>query len=262
MRKARNTVAGLPHHVILRGNNRRRLFSYSTDYRRFLWDVGRALERRRCELHALTLMTNHVHMVVTAHVAADLSTFVKAFAQRYAQYRNKRREASGKLFEERFVSVPITNDDQLAITTAYADLNALRAGMVDDPFEHCWSTFAIHAGRPERSKIPQHLWTPSSWYCGLGRTQEERAICYLDWVNGFSERDQKPAAAVASAEVDELGQQPYHKRLERPDRTRASDAYATWSASKSADGAKPPLVSLACGGEPVPTSGRGRGWCR
>src|SRR5581483_10875885 len=123
---SRVIIPGLPHHLILRGNNRRRLFSYPTEYSRFLWDMWRAQRRAPVAVHAIMLMKNHVHLIVTPPDADTLAGWVRGFAQRYAQLRNARRSGSGKLFEERFTRIPIRSERQLAVTMAYLDLNPVR----------------------------------------------------------------------------------------------------------------------------------------
>ena len=218
-RTARVVIPGLPHHVILRGNNRRRLFSYSTDYERFIWYLGRAMRRTGVRLHGLSLMMNHVHPIVTPPDAATLARFVKLTAQRYAQFRNLRRDGSGKLFEERYTCVPILTDEQLAVVTAYVDLNALRAHAVEDPADHRWSTYRLHAGLPD-SGVPESLWTPSAWYLSLGATPEARAACYRDFVASWAARYRAAEAAIpAESKRPAL----HARRLERPDRSRAAD---------------------------------------
>ena len=129
-RSARTVLAGVPHHVVLRGNNRRRLFSYPRDYDRLLSLLGRQLDEGGTSLHAFCLMTNHVHLLVTPEEEAVLGRFIKGFAQRYAQVRNRQTKASGKLFEERFYSKPIASEQHLALATLYIDVNLSRAGML------------------------------------------------------------------------------------------------------------------------------------
>jgi REP element-mobilizing transposase RayT len=64
-RKPRFPVAGLPMHVIQRGNNRQVCFNDSSDRRRYLADLGESLRRYEVALHAWVLMSNHVHLLVT-----------------------------------------------------------------------------------------------------------------------------------------------------------------------------------------------------
>jgi putative transposase len=113
------------------------------------------LDASACTLHQLTLMTNHVHLVVTPPTAPALAVFVQRANQRYAQVRNQALR-EWKLFEERFHSKIIDDDRYLLSVSIYNDVNAYRAGMADAPLAHEWSTGPLHAGR-EGSRIPATL---------------------------------------------------------------------------------------------------------
>lgn len=204
---------------MLRGNNRRRLFSYPSDYRRFLWDLGLALRLGQCLLHALALMKNHVHLILTPIDAAALAKLIQRTAQRYAQQRNALRETTGKLFEQRYLAKPILSERQLAVTTAYVELNPVRAGIVADPQDWPWSTYALHAGAP--SVIAPSLWTPSPWYLSLGHDALERANAYAAWVREYRERGEAPEAVEKIAILEALSSQPYTRRLRRPNGSAA-----------------------------------------
>jgi len=161
-------IPGIPHHIISRGNNRRRLFSYPPDYRRFLDLMHFAFNREHSPMHQTTLMPNHFHLIAIPDDEDSLSKAMKSCQQRYAQARNRRKGASGRLFEERFWCKPLYTMDDVERVTLYNDANAMRAAMVEHPAEHVWSTCAIHYGQPERSLIPLKMWTPSEWYVSLG----------------------------------------------------------------------------------------------
>jgi REP-associated tyrosine transposase len=64
-RRARPAVAGIPWHIIQRGNNHQACFYTSADYQRYLHDPGRPARKYGCQIHAYCLMTNHVHLLVT-----------------------------------------------------------------------------------------------------------------------------------------------------------------------------------------------------
>lgn len=202
MRKPRSLEVqpGLPHHLILRGNNKRRLFSYPPDYRRLLGFIGDALPQFGLLLHALVLMSNHLHALVTPHAVGDLARFVQSIAQRHAQYRNRVRGGTGKLFEQRYIAIPVTTDEYLATLTAYIELNPVRAGRADDPAGYPWSTYGLHAGTDGGAVWPG-LWTPTDWYLSLGATYEERARRYAQWVHEVDPRALPPEHL---AQIDEI----------------------------------------------------------
>jgi len=191
-RHPRLVVPGYPHHVYLRGNNRRRLFSDDGDRLYWLRDLITGLEASQCGLHQLTLMDNHVHMIVTPPDAGALSILMKRTCQRYAQQRNERCAASGKLFEERYRSKLIESDRQWVTTTLYNDSNAYRAGMVTSPLEHAWSTGPLHAGRPKSSRLSPWLWTPAGWYQRLAKSSNARAEAYEELMNSYAPFDERP----------------------------------------------------------------------
>ena len=219
-RHHRIVEAGLPHHVIIRGNNRRRLFSYANCYLRFLRYVGDALVRHPCSMNALVLMANHVHMIVTPAESEALGAFVKSFSQRYAVMRNRERRSSGKLFEERFKSSIIRDDMHLATVTAYIEMNPVRAGICANPDEFAWSTYRLHADGQLTSKIPADLWTPSPWYDSLGDTDLERRRGYCTWMSAYRQRLDPPRE---SEPLREPVAQEYALQVEGPDRSVARE---------------------------------------
>ncbi|HVV86321.1 MAG TPA: transposase [Kofleriaceae bacterium] len=225
-RNARVVVPEVPHHVYLRGNNRRRLFSSLGDRLRFLRCLEHGLRESGCHLHQLTLMNNHVHLIALPPTRDALSRLVARTAQRYAQLRNADRSASGKLFEERFHSKIIEDDAALMTTTMYNDANGYRAGLADTAYGHPWSTGPFHAG-VAGSRIPPHLWTPSRWYRRLGRDDDERARSYRELITAYVLRDAvKDGPPRAAAEA--AAPAPYTLRLERPDRSFARELFSRW----------------------------------
>jgi putative transposase len=211
-----------PHHIVLRGNNRRVLFSSKRDHEMFLFFVWRALERGGCGLHAATLMSNHVHLLLTPADAGALAQFVKAVAQRYAQLRNQKRGSSGKLFEERFFSRPVLTERQVAIVTAYIHANPVRSGNVADALDYPWSMHALHAGRPEHCAIPPTFWDPSDWYAALADAPWRRAERYLEAYDEYLQRAIEPEH-VSDLQIREAISQQAEILLRRPDGTRATE---------------------------------------
>jgi putative transposase len=210
MRSSREIFPLLPHHFILRGNNRRRLFSYQWEYDDFLRLLADAAEMHGVRVHALALMANHVHLVATPPSKTAASRFVQSFAQRYAQRRNRRRQASGKLFEERFIAIPLGDAAHVANAIAYVDLNPVRGGVCFHPAESPWTTYSLHIGRGGGARIPSRLWTPSAWYLALGSGPAERQVAYEEFV------------AMCRAKDDAAREGGPELRVRRPDHTRAS----------------------------------------
>lgn len=65
-RKPRLQAAGLPTHVIQRGNNRQACFFADEDYQFFLEHLAKLAKRFKCSVHAYVLMTNHFHLLLSS----------------------------------------------------------------------------------------------------------------------------------------------------------------------------------------------------
>ncbi len=175
----------IPNHIWLRGNNRRNLFSWPYERKQYLLYLEEALQTTNCLLHNIALVTNHGHLLVTPKTVAGLSKCIQISSQRYAQSRNKRKHSSGKLFEERFGSKPITSPEQLLATSLYIDLNLVNAGV--RPQHRKWSTLGVHTGYSSQFAIPARIWTPSPWYVGLGSSPKKREQIYRQLVSSRKE---------------------------------------------------------------------------
>ncbi len=66
-RRSRITLAGVPLHLIQRGNNKQACFFATEDDKRYLKWLCECADESRCEIHAYMLMTNHVHLLITPH---------------------------------------------------------------------------------------------------------------------------------------------------------------------------------------------------
>lgn len=99
-RLPRPDLAGVPQHVVQRGNNRMPCFLDDEDRLRYLQCLREALLRYGCALHAYVLMNNHVHLLLTPREAGAVSRLMQTFARNYAGLFNGRHGRTGTLWEE------------------------------------------------------------------------------------------------------------------------------------------------------------------
>jgi hypothetical protein len=64
----------------------------------------------------------------------------------YTQRFNRRHQLVGHVFQGRFKSIIVDKDAYLLELCRYIVLNPVRAGMIDDPGQHRWSSFKATAG--------------------------------------------------------------------------------------------------------------------
>ena len=172
-RQPRLVVAGYPHHVILRGNNRGAIFHNDKDRRFFIKCLKEAKEKTKSKIYAYCFMTNHVHLLIEPSTKEVLGNMIQSLGRRYVQYINKTYKRTGTLWEGRFKSSLISKDEYLLACSRYVELNPVRAKMVNHPREYAWSSYGSKAeGRQDQ------LLDEDPIYRSLGKTSKERQANY------------------------------------------------------------------------------------
>lgn len=162
-----------PLHVIQRGNDRKAIFFTAADREAYLGWLAAAAVEYGCAIHAYVLMTNHVHLLLTPERARSLPGMMQSLGRRYVRYINAGRKRSGTLWEGRYRAAPIDSEAYLLACCRYIELNPVRAGMVDQPRQHHWSSYGANAlGRPD-PLVRQH-----ALYRALGSNAAERQAAY------------------------------------------------------------------------------------
>jgi putative transposase len=169
-RTARVVVAGIPHHVTQRGNNRQHIFLNDRDrtrYLRFLQEEGC---RRGLRVLAYCLMSNHIHLVVIPPDEKALSVGIGRTHYAYTRAFNRAYDRSGHLWQNRFFSAAMDSSHTVA-ALEYVELNPRFAGMVDRAEDYFWSSARAHIYGRDRSGLLDMDWWSES---GLAEDWAER----------------------------------------------------------------------------------------
>lgn len=155
-RSLRLAMAGVPLHVIQRGNNRSPCFRCPADYERYLRYLADAALRYGCAVHAYVLMPNHVHLLLTPSTADATSRVMQQLGRRYVREFNAAYGRTGTLWEGRFRSSLIDSERYFLVCQRYIEQNPVRAGIVRDPGEYPWSSYRHHAATTRVPMITEH----------------------------------------------------------------------------------------------------------
>lgn len=195
-RVARNVVINVPYHIIHRGNNKQKIFYSEDDNRYFLSLVKEAKNKYHCHLYAYVLMPNHIHLLLESkEYAQNLAKFIKLLAQKYAQYINKKYQRTGTLWEGRFKSSPISNDDYLLTCSRYIETNPVRAGITENPADYRWSSHRYKIGIEEYNFILDM----DPLYLDLSKTDQERQKRYADLFKDRTSLSDKVLVSIRGA---------------------------------------------------------------
>lgn len=97
------------------------------------------------ELHAYAVMANHVHLLITPHVAlAKLTHSLKRFTAREA---NRILRLTGRPFwQDESYDRLVRDEDEFRRIRRYIEYNPVRAGLVAIPEDYPWSSARRHLG--------------------------------------------------------------------------------------------------------------------
>lgn len=174
-RRSRIIVPGVPLHIIQRGNNRQTCFFSDKDYHFYLEWLEEYSQSAGCSIHAYVLMTNHVHLLLTPQNPDSAGNLMKRLGQRYTQYINRTYKRSGTLWEGRFRSSIIQQQDYLFSCQRYIEMNPVRAGIVDHPGKYRWSSYGVNGQGDKSELITHHV-----LYQNLAQDSTERKLVYRE----------------------------------------------------------------------------------
>ena len=172
-RRPRYLPAGMPVHVVQRGNNRQVCFTSDKDLAAYAAWLYEAAEKYDMAIHAWVFMTNHIHLLVTPGSDNAISKCMQYLGRYYVRYFNFHYTRTGTLFEGRFKASLVQSSHYLLACCRYIELNPVRAGIVADPADYVWSSYRANAFGQQVK-----MWTAHNEYLSLGRTSEDRQKTY------------------------------------------------------------------------------------
>jgi len=189
-RMSRNIEVGGLYHVMNRGVEKRKIFMKKQDYSRFtlgleffnrkdahtsLWHILASagpnsmpkrllLEREKpseplTELMAFVLMPNHYHFIVREIQVGGTAEFMKRMGG-YSTYFNKQYDRVGTLFQGRYKSVAIKDDNQAKIAFVYVHANPVEL------VEPGWKDFDVRNPKNAVRYLSSYEWSSYADYAG------------------------------------------------------------------------------------------------
>ena len=147
---------GEMYHVIIRGTDDRKLFIDNKDYYRFVHDLfefndsnllkssfrinfnkneqnynedvaikEKDSRKLLIKINAFCLMPNHVHLLLEQIQDKGISRFMHKLCGGYSSHFNFKHKRKGTLFQDRFRSIHVHDDKQLAILFTYIHTNPI-----------------------------------------------------------------------------------------------------------------------------------------
>ena len=139
-RQARRKSESGIYHVMLRGINKQQIFFDRQDYNKFIKILIECKKISKFELFAYCLMDNHIHLLI-GEKDEDISLIMKRIECRFVYWYNVKYQRVGHLFQDRFRSEAVENDEYFLCVLRYIHQNPLKAGLVNNCEDYEFSSY-------------------------------------------------------------------------------------------------------------------------
>jgi len=138
-RKDRITSAGF-YHVVCRGVERRNVFLDSDDFEKFLEILKDMKDKFHILIHSFCLMSNHYHILLETK-EENISSAMRYLNSHYAIYFNKKYNRTGHLWQGRFHSNFLYDEEHFWYVAKYIERNPVKAKIVKDITHYKFQSF-------------------------------------------------------------------------------------------------------------------------
>jgi putative transposase len=130
------------YHVLNRAVGRATLFAKPADYAAFEKVLREAWERTAMRLVSYVVMPNHWHLVVWPRHDGELSTWAQWLTVTHVRrwHAHHHSAGTGPVYQGRFKSFPVQEDDHFFTVCRYVERNPLRANLAARAESWRWSS--------------------------------------------------------------------------------------------------------------------------
>ncbi len=138
---------GFPYFVTTNTAGRNPIFSNAAATSALVRAIKEVRDETGFRLHAYVLMPDHLHLVITTSDRFPIGRVIGLIKGRFAHRWNRSSDAVGSVWQGRFHERALRSPDAMRSAIEYVHMNAVVAGMVDQPQDYRWSSAAWWAHR-------------------------------------------------------------------------------------------------------------------
>ncbi len=188
-RQPRAAAPDIVYHVLNRANSREGIFLKDRDYVAFEKILLEAKEKFDMRILAFCIMPNHWHLILYPKTAESLPQFMRWITHTHTQryHTHYHSIGYGHLYQGRYKSFPVQDDDYFLQVCRYVERNPIRAGLAEKIGSWPWSSARIRAhSSPEQKKML------SDW-------PVEFPDYYEEWANTLSKDEEEKLEKIRHA---------------------------------------------------------------
>ena len=168
-RTPRHCPAGEVFHILNRAVARLQIFEKPEDYDAFMRVIDETVEIVPLPIQSMILMPNHWHFVVQPTHDKQVSEFFRRLTVTHTMrwHAHYHTSGTGHLYQGRFKSFPVQDDEHLLWLMRYVERNALRANLVEAAEDWKWGSAYLRrypeSQRPSWLQLPKEVTLPRNW---------------------------------------------------------------------------------------------------
>ena len=170
-------------HVLNRAVARMTIFEKPDDYDAFLRVLNETWAEIPLPILAFSAMPNHWHFVVRPTSDEQVSEFFRRLTVTHTMrwHAHYRTGGTGHLYQGRFKSFPVQDDEHLLTVMRYVERNALRASLVERAEDWRWGTLCLRTQRdvPPWLILPTDPRLPRQWRAHVNKPQTDAEVTAL-----------------------------------------------------------------------------------
>ena len=178
------------YHVMQRGIDKQDIFYEEEDYALYLKSLQRAAKETGVKVVAYCLMSNHTHLLLWEG-EKPLSLMMKKLGVLYVSRFNRKYERNGHLFQDRFQSEAVEDEQYLLTVIRYIHQNPEKAGMCSAR-EYPFSSYAAYVSDRETwidNSMPLQLMNGPQGFLTFMQTAEATQCLEIDSGSYLSEQE-------------------------------------------------------------------------
>ena len=157
------------------------LFSKEKDYDAFEGLLEQTRQSRPMRVCAYCLMPNHWHFVLWPEHDGDLAAFMQQLTTKHVRrwQLHRRRVGYGHVYQSRYKSFPVEEEEYFYQLVRYVERNALRAALAERAEAWKWSSlWRRTSGTPEQKKLlgDWPVTYPKGWCTFVNEPQTEAEV--------------------------------------------------------------------------------------
>ena len=210
-RSLRIYYPGLIYHVINRGNNRQAIFLEDEDFKRYLGVLYRFKKFYDFQLYAYCLMTNHDHLLVRVSEKGSISKIMQSITLAHTKHYHFKYRTSGHVWQGRFKSPIVSDDEYLLDVMRYIERNPLKAGMVQRVEDYRWSSYKLNV-RAKKSRFIDR--DSNAVFMRLGKNGTQRIRAYRLAMDEKIKEDRQNLLERSMAGVGDYMSEKFQKQMQ------------------------------------------------